>query len=379
MYKYQELQRYFGQVAGGLEEVGAAEVAELGATEVATAYRGIYFDADPETLYRINYRSRILTRVLAPLTSFGCHNTDYLYRTLLDVDWTDFMSVDDTFAVFANVSNSKIRHSKYAALRVKDAVVDSFRTATGRRPNVDTRDPSVWFNLHIENNHATLSLDTSGGSLHRRGYRSASTSAPMQETVAAAVIHLAGWDAESPLYDPMCGSGTLLAEALLHACRIPAGYLRTRFGFEALPDFDPHLWKSVKRDADAGIRPLPEGLIGGSDVDGAAVEAARANLAALPSGDKVTLRVADMMSLEGFEGTTLVMNPPYGKRMSDRRSADNLMKSIGDFLKQRCTGSTAYIYVGDRELLKRVGLRPTWKRELVSGALDGRLAKYELY
>ena len=379
MYKYQEHPRYFAQVAGGLEEVGSAEITGLGAREVAPAYRGLYFDADPATLYRINYRSRLLTRVLAPLTSFSCHNPDYLYRTLLEVDWSDFMNVDDTFAVFANVSNSKIRHSKYAALRVKDAIVDQFRERTGRRPSVDTTSPSVWFNLYIENNHATLSLDTSGGSLHRRGYRTESTSAPMQETVAAAIIQMTGWDGESPLYDPMCGSGTLLAEALMHVCRIPAGYLRPRFGFEALPDFDPALWTRVRKKANANIRPLPDGLISGSDRDASAVEAARMNLAQLPHGDHIRLKVADMLALEGFSGTTLVMNPPYGKRMSQTDEAMGLMKSIGDFLKQRCTGSTAYVYVGERSLLKSVGLRPTWKRELISGALDGRLAKYEMY
>lgn len=379
MYKYQEHPRYFAQVAGGLEEIGSAEIASLGAKEVAPAYRGLYFDADAATLYRINYESRLLTRVLAPLTSFSCHNPDYLYRTLLEVNWSDFMDVDDTFAVFANVSNSKIRHSKYAALRVKDAIVDQFRERTGRRPNVDTINPSVWFNLYIENNHATLSIDTSGGSLHRRGYRVESTSAPMQETVAAAIIHMTEWDGETPLYDPMCGSGTLLAEALMHVCRIPAGYLRPPFGFAALPDFDAGLWKRVKKEADAKMRALPKGLISGSDQDAAAVQAARTNLARLPSGDNVRVDVASMFDLEGFKDTTLVMNPPYGKRMSREDQAKRLMKSIGDFLKQRCTGSTAYMYVGERSLLKSVGLRQTWKRELVSGAFDGRLAKYELY
>lgn len=379
MYKYQEHPRYFAQVAGGLEEIGSAEITSLGAREVAPAYRGLYFDADPAALYRINYRSRLLTRVLAPLTSFSCHNPDYLYRTLLEVDWSDFMNVDDTFAVFANVSNSKIRHSKYAALRVKDAIVDQFRERTGRRPSVDTISPSVWFNLYIENNHATLSLDTSGGSLHRRGYRTESTSAPMQETVAAAIIQMTGWDGESPLYDPMCGSGTLLAEALMHVCRIPAGYLRPRFGFESLPDFDAGLWKRVRKESDAKIRALPPGLIAGSDTDAAAVQAARTNLARLPQGDQVRVSRADMFELDGFKDTTLIMNPPYGKRMGQDGQAQRLMKSIGDFLKQRCTGSTAYMYVGDRSLLKSVGLRETWKRELISGALDGRLAKYEMY
>lgn len=380
MYKYQEYPRFFAQVAGGIEELGAAELTELGATEVATAYRGCFFEGDAATLYRVNYQSRLLTRVLAPLTSFLCHNPDYLYRTMREVPWTDFMRVDDTFAVFANVSNSKIRHSKYAALRVKDAIVDTFREANGRRPDVDTRAPDVWFNLHIENNHATLSLDTSGGSLHRRGYRQAAGPAPMQETVAAAIIRLSGWEGEQPLYDPMCGSGTLLAEALMHYCRIPAGYLRAEsFGFEKLPDFDAAVWKQVRQDANAQIRPLPDGLIAGSDRDAEAVAAARKNLSALPQGKQVALRVADVLKLDGFTGTTLVTNPPYGLRMGHSESVKRFIRAFGDFLKQRCTGSTAYLYVGERELLKYVGLRSTWKQPLVNGALDGRLAKYELY
>ena len=379
MYHYQETPRFFAQIAGGTEDLGAKELSELGAHDVMTAYRGVYFNADPATLYRINYCSRLVTRVLAPLTSFGCHNPDYLYRRARDLDWTDFLSLDDTFAVFANVSNSKIRHSQYAALRVKDAIVDQFRDRTGRRPDVDARDPDVWINLYIENNYATISLGASGGSLHRRGYRSAAGEAPMQETVAAAIIRLTGWDGERPLYDPMCGSGTLLAEALMHVCRIPSGYLRDPFGFEALPDFDPEVWAEVKQAADARIRPLPEGLIAGSDRDAEAVAAARENLDALPYGGRVELAVRDYRAIQRLNDVTIVTNPPYGLRMGRVDEMGDFFRELGDFLKQRCTGSKAYIYVGDPALLKKVGLRASWKKPLVSGALEGRLGKYELY
>ncbi len=379
MYLYQQNCRFFAQIAGGTEELGAEELAELGARDVATAYRGLYFDADPATLYRVNYCARLPTRVLAPLVSFQCHNPDYLYRRACDVNWADFMTVDQTFAVFANVANSKIRHSKYAALRVKDAIVDTFRQRLGKRPSVDTRAPHLWVNLHIENNDATISLGASGGSLHRRGYRSAAGEAPLQETVAAAIIRLTGWNGERPFYDPMCGAGTLLAEALMHYCRIPAGYLRDHFGFEALPDFDPALWKQVKGEADAALRLLPPGLIAGSDVDRNAVAAARQNLAALPGGENVALAVRDFRKLDSLENVTLASNPPYGLRMGRENRMGGFYKMLGDFLKQRCTGSTAYLYVGDRALLKHVGLRTTWKKPLVNGALDGRLAKYDLY
>lgn len=379
MYKYQEYPRFFAQIAGGSEELGAAELQELGATDTSPAYRGVYFNADHEALYRINYCSRLATRILAPITSFNAHDPDYLYRIARDIEWTDFLGLEDTFAVFANVSNSKISHSKYAALRVKDAVVDQFRDRTGRRPSIDTRDPDLWLNLYIENNHATISLGASGGSLHRRGYRRGSGEAPMQETVAAAIIRMTGWNGERPLYDPMCGSGTLLAEALMHYCRIPAAYLRDRFGFEMLPDFDESLWRRVKKEADSAIRALPEGLIAGSDSDGDVLRIARENLDALPHGERVTLKQSDFRNLPDLENVTLVVNPPYGVRMGRREKVPNVITELGDFLKQKCTGSTAYIYVGKPELLKSVGLRSSWKKPLVNGPMEGRLAEYELY
>ena len=378
VYKYQEFGRYFAQIAGGTEDLGVEELTEMGAAGAAPVYRGIHFDADPATLYRINYGSRLVTRILAPLTSFGCHDADYLYRAAREIDWSDFLSVDRTFAVYANLSNSRIRHSKYAALRVKDAIVDTFRESTGERPSVDTREPDVWFNLYVENDHATISLGTSAGSMHRRGYRTEAGTAPMQETVAAAVIRLTGWDGERPLYDPMCGSGTLLAEALMHYCRVPAGFLRPRFGFEAMPDFDRALWESVKREMNAAIRPLPAGLMAGSDVDPRAVELARENLRHLPGGPGVELSVADFRRLDGLPNRTIVLNPPYGVRMGASEQAGRLMKEFGDFLKQRCPESSAYIYAGDPGLLKRVGLRASWKKPLVSGDLDGRLGRYDV-
>jgi putative N6-adenine-specific DNA methylase len=315
MYQYQQTRRYFAQVAGGLEEAGKAELEALGAQQASVAYRGVYFDAGPAVIYGVNYRTRLLTRVLAPLVSFDCHSDKYLYKTAREIKWTDFLSNESTFAVFANVSNSRIRHSKYAAQRLKDAIVDDFRDRTGRRPDVDTRDPDLWLNLHIENNHATISLDTSGGSLHRRGYRKASLEAPMQETVAAAVLHFSDWEGASPLYDPMCGSGTLLCEALMRYTCLPGGFLRQKFGFERLPDYDESVWRKTKKEIDSQIRELPGMLIGGSDIDERAVETAHSNLARLPGGNTVNLTTLDFRRLAGLEGATIVCNPPYGVRM----------------------------------------------------------------
>ncbi len=378
MYQYQQTNRYFAQIAGGLEETGVEELTELGATDITPGYRGMYFNADAAALYRINYRTRLITRVLAPLLTFDCHSDQYLHQTAQNIEWSDFLSPDSTFAVFATVSDSKINHSKFAALRLKDAIVDQFRDATGERPSIDTRNPDVWLNLRIKNDQAVISLDTSGGSLHRRGYRVGSVQAPMQETVAAAAVRFSGWDGETPLVDPMCGSGTLLCEALMHYALIPASYLRSSFGFERLPDFDANLWKKEKETADSQIREIPAGLITGSDIDPEAVISTRRNLKALPGGDAVRTKQADFRMLE-IKDATIICNPPYGMRLRRGEDMAEFYKSLGDFLKQRCTNSTAYIYFGKREWIKSLGLRTTWKKPLVNGALDGRLVKVEVY
>ena len=379
MYAYQEHRQYFAQIAQGLEESGAEELKPLGASDIRLSYRGLYFEADPAALYRINYQSRLITRVLAPITAFPCHATDYLYRKAKAIAWKDFFGVDHTLAVFANLSNSKLRHSQYAALCLKDAIVDYFREDCGRRPNVARIDPDVWINLFIENNHAVISIDTSGGSLHRRGYRQEGVEAPMQETVAAAVMRWTGWDGAQPLYDPMCGSGTLLSEALMHYCRIPAGRLRQKFGFERLPDYEPRLWRSVRESEDRRIRPLPEGLIAGSDIAAEAVAVCRANNRQLPHGERVHVDQRDFRRLEELGHRVIVCNPPYGIRLTGEADLGDFYREFGDFLKQRCQGSTAYVYFGNREMLKHIGLKPSWKRPLKNGGLDGRLARFELY
>lgn len=379
MFLYQQNQRYFAQIAEGLEDAGVHELLQLGAREIRPAFRGLHFEAEKAAVYRINYQSRLATRVLAPLAAFPCHEADYLYRKAKLIPWKEIMGVDQTLAVFANLSNSKIRHSQYAGLCVKDAIVDYFREDCGRRPDIRRIDPDVWINLFIENNRAVISLDTSGGSLHRRGYRREGVEAPMQETVAAAIVRWTEWDGGRPLVDPMCGSGTLLAEALMHYCRIPAGCLRSRFGFERLPDFDRRLWASVKASADREIRPLPGGLISGSDIAGEAVDTARENLRKLPHGGNVALRRADLRRLRDLSERVIVCNPPYGIRLKDPGGMGEFYREFGDFLKQRCRGTTAYVYFGNREMLKHIGLKPSWKRPLKNGGLDGRLVKFEMY
>ena len=379
MFTYQKTNRYFAQFADSLEPIGAEELAELGGDDIKTVYRGAYFTADPATLYRIVYQTRLSTRILAQLLRFDCHSTKYLYKTARKIDWDKLFGPTTTFAVDAITVNSKISHSQYAALCLKDAIVDHFRDKTGKRPNVDTDNPDLLLNLHIDRNKATVSIDTSGGSLHRRGYRKETVEAPMQETVAAAIIRLSGWHGERPLIDPMCGSGTLLAEAYMHAARIPAGFLRQRFGLEALPDFDAELWQKVRKQADASIKHIAGKLITGSDLSRTAVQAAQANLAMLPGGKSVHFTTRRFQEIPQITDSTIVINPPYGIRLEKGSDMASFIKEIGDFLKQRCTGSSAFIYLGDRVLAKSVGLKATWKKPLKNGGLDGVLLKYDLY
>jgi putative N6-adenine-specific DNA methylase len=378
-YDYQKTNRYFAQIADGLEPLGAEELAELGAEDIGQTFRGLFFQADTPTLYRIIYRSRLVTRIIAPLCSFDCHTTKYLYKRARDLNWSDFMSVDQTFAVFSHVSESAIKNSHYASLCLKDAVADFFRDTTGKRPNVDAKTPDVWFHLYVRENQATISLELSGGSLHRRGYRIKSVDAPMQETVAAAIVRMSGWDGTTPLCDPMCGSGTLLCEAVMHVRRMPAGYLRDHFGFEHMPEFSPTIWKQVKDEADNRLIDLPAGLIFGNDRDTRAVEATRTNLAALGAEKKVRLTNMDVRSIPDLSKTTILTNPPYGIRLGKEEELKKFYQDIGDFLKNRCLDSTAYIYCGNRELIKSIGLRTSFKKAIKSGGLDGRLIKIETY
>jgi len=378
-YQYQQDFRYFIKIAESLKEAGAGELARLGAQDITVQFRGISFKADRPTLYRINYQTRLASRCLAPLRSFSCPDTDTLYRRAGRIRWEDFFDRGSTFAVSADVSDSAVSHSKYAALRLKDAVADYFRAKTGRRPDVSVRNPDILLHLHIRHDRAQISLDTGGGALHRRGYREESVPAPMQETVAAAVIHFAQWDGAQPLYDPLCGSGTLLCEALMRYCRIPAGIFRNRFGFECLPDFDRSVWQQVKKGADAGIRRLSGGLIAGSDLSRQAVRAARTNLMGLNYGKHVRVERADFKNLPALQGRVIVANPPYGIRMGAGENLDAFYGDFGDFLKQKCRGSTVYVYFGERRYIKKIGLKPSWKKPLRAGGLDGRLVKYEMY
>jgi putative N6-adenine-specific DNA methylase len=289
MYEYNST-GYFAQVPGMMEELCEQELKELGASNTKVSYRGVYFTADKETLYKINYTSRLLSRVVAPLKTFHCNNTDVLYKTGLKINWEDFLSVEKTFSISASVAKSNITNSLFASQRLKDSIADYFRNKYGKRPSVDTVSPDVRFNLHIEKDKAVLSLDTSGESLHKRGYRLLAGAAPMQETLAAAIISISKWNGEITAMGSNVRFRHNICEALMHYCRIPAQYLRKKFGFFNLPDFDLELWEKIKKDCDSKIRPLEKGIISGSDKSQKILEIAQNNLSRLPYSDLVELR-----------------------------------------------------------------------------------------
>ena len=378
MYEYKQ-NGFFAQVTGKMETICEEELIELGATETKTTYKGVYFKCDIPTLYKINYTSRLLSRVLAPLVTFPCHTTNTLIQKSKKIHWEDFLSNEKTFAISSSVSKSRITNSLYASQCLKDGIADYFRDKYGKRPDVEVVNPDVRFNLHIEKDMAVISLDTSGESLHKRGYRLLAGEAPMQETLAAAIIRLSKWNGQNHLWDPMCGSGTILCEALMHYGKIPAQKLRKKFGFFNLPDFDRNAWNKVKEEFDSKIRPLPKNIIRGTDRSQQAIEVAKYNLSHLPYSDSVYLSVKTFQQVKEFENGTLITNPPFGIRLGKIEEVQSLYKELGDFLKANCTGTSAFIYTGNPELRKHIGLKTTRRIPLDNGKLEGVLLQIDSY
>ena len=363
-----------------MEPLCEEELRELGAANTRVTYRGVYFRADAEALYRINYSSRLLSRVLAPLLTFRCPDANTLRKTAERIRWEEFFSINQTFAITASISNSAFTNSLFAAQCFKDGIADYFRTIRrGRRPDVNTVNPDIRLNLRIEKETALISLDTSGESLHKRGYRLLAGTAPMQETLAAAIIRLSGWDGQNILWDCMCGSGTILSEALMHYCRIPAQKFRKNFGLFHMPDFDPEIWDRVRQAADGAIRPLPKGLLRGSDISQRILEVAKDNFSRLPYADSIELFCQPFQHVKQFENGTLITNPPYGIRLGEAEQARAIYTELGDFLKQKCKGTTAFIYMGDPSLRKSIGLKTSRRIPLVNGKLEGVLVRIDSY
>jgi putative N6-adenine-specific DNA methylase len=382
--EYLKNNKYFAQVSGSMEKHAAEELQSFGVEIISEVSRGIRFSCDKETLYKIVYSSRLVQRVLAPIISFQCHSEKYLYNQAYNnIDWTNIIRLDQCFTIIANVFNSNINNSLYAGQLFKDAICDRFKEKYGKRPDFKTKDGDIVLNLYISDNWATIYYDISGISMHKRGYRESSNVAPMQETLAACVIKLCEWDENTPLYDIMCGAGTLLAEALMYYSKIPAGYLRKNQHIQYMPDFDEKLWEKVKTEANSKIRECPKGLLYGSDISIDCIKTTQNNLKNLPFGDNVRLTVSNFKDLPPAENRMIVCNPPYGVRLGIKKGGNDdsikkLYNDLGDFLKKKCPQSEAYILCGKSDLVSELRLRAHWKKTLKNGDIETKLVKIKI-
>ncbi|MCB2408641.1 THUMP domain-containing class I SAM-dependent RNA methyltransferase [Hymenobacter lucidus] len=367
----------------GLEEVLAQELRALGAKIEKVGQRAIEFTGTKQLLYEANLWCRTAVRILKPFAGFYAGDEKGLYREVGRIDWSEYIRPDQTFAITAVVNKSTFEHSLYVAQLTKDAIVDQFRNRTGSRPSVDVKTPDIRLHLHMIENDVVLSLDASGDSLHRRGYRQNTNVAPLNEALAAGIILLTGWDGKRPFIDPMCGSGTLLTEAALIAQRIAPGlYHQGKFSFQNWADFDQALWDSVLMDARSARIEEPQAYIAGSDLSRDFIELARENVAAADLEDYIRLGVRDVKDAQAPKNEPagiVVSNPPYGERIGEETEMEALYKTIGDTLKTSFQGYDAYLFTGNLEAAKRVGLKASRRIPLFNGPIDCRLLKYELY
>ncbi|PWB60721.1 MAG: RNA methyltransferase, partial [Deltaproteobacteria bacterium] len=370
-------QTYFATTSKGLEGVLAEEVAALGGKRVAASTGGVAFSGDRDLCYRANLWLRTANRVLRTLSVFPAPTPEALYEGVKAVPWPDFFSVRKKIAVEAAVRDSGITHSHFAAQKAKDAVVDRFREAAGARPDVDPAAPDVRIHLRIFRDECTLSLDTSGESLNQRGYRVSPAEASLRETLAAGIILLSGWDGRLPLADPACGAGTLLIEAALIATRTAPASLRASFAFQALSDYRPKAWASLIAEARASIRRSGIGPIAGSDVSAEAIRGARRNAERAGVSDLVSFRACDIRDFSpGEPPGTLVCNPPYGIRMAGgEEEVAAFYMAMGDALKKRCRGWTAYLLSGNPDATRHIRLKASRRFPLMNGPIDCRLLK----
>lgn len=370
---------FFATTARGGEETLAAELQELGVTAPTVEPGGVRFQGDSAVCYRANLWLRTASRVLVSLASFPCDSPQTLYEGVRTIPWHRYLTPEMTLAVDCALRDSALTHSGFVALKTKDAIVDHLRDRFGRRPNVDPKDPHLRVNVHLVKNRCTISLDSSGTPLDRRGYRLARTEAPLRETLAALLVALTGWDGSVPLSDPMCGSGTIAIEAALKAARRAPGLLRQGFGFQRWPGFSRVVWQRLVKEArEASLATLPAPIVA-SDRSGRAVAVARENAARAGVDELIDFRQGELADFTPPAPGVLLLNPPYGERLGDEEALIPLYRQIGDILKQRCTGSTAYVFTAGRELTKQVGLKATRRIVLFNGPLECRLLKYDLY
>ena len=371
----------------GLEEVLAQELIELGANDVLIERRAVSFKGDKALLYRANFCLRTALRILVPIRSEkikakGRKPEDQIYDIVKSIDWSRYMTVDSTFVIDTTLYSELFHNSLFVTYRIKDAIVDYWSEKAGKRPNVNTENPDLRINVHIGNDQLTVSLDSSGESLHKRGYRVATTEAPISEVLAAGMLLLAGWKGQSDFYDPMCGSGTLPIEAALIARNIAPGVFRQSYAFEKWPDFDADLWSDIYND-DSRERDFSHKIYG-SDASFYAIQQAAKNIKSAGVAKDVELRQVRMEELKpsaiSLQPSALVMlNPPYGERLASNKDMEELYSKIGTALKHQFTGATAWIISSNAAAMKCIGLKPSKKYHLLNGELDCQFNRYDLF
>lgn len=377
-----EKYQLFVSCAPLLEPLLLEELKELGIEAGPIGYRGVFVEEwDWSTIYRINYASRLASRVLLPMNRFRCFDRRSLYRHASEIDWSLYIPEGKTFAIDANVHHRELRNSLFAAQVVKDAICDQMRQRVGRRPSVQVQNPDVQLNLFVQQQTAVISFDTSGEPLHKRGYRQESVEAPMQETLAAAILRLAHYDQECIYLDPCCGSGTLLIEAALIATHTPPGYLRTRWGFMRHPQYDAAEWLKVRNQVDQKRTTLAPQHLFGVDISKNAVRAAQINLKAAGFSQQVEVKQADFREYTPSIAPNFILtNPPHGRRLDEEEQLRPLYRALGDFLKQKSAKPAhGYIFIGNLPLTKEVGLSAKRRYVLNNGGVESRLLEYEIY
>ena len=377
---------YIAKTFQGLEPLLAQELTELGASDIQIGRRMVGFSGDKEMLYRANFCLRTAIRILKPIKHFKARSADDVYEAVKAVDWSLYLTPQTSFAVDSVVFSNEFRHSKFVAYKVKDAIADQFRERTGTRPNVSISNPDLRLHIHIAESDATLALDSSGESLHRRGYRQESVAAPLNEVLAAGIIMMSGWHGQCDLLDPFCGSGTFCIEAALIARGIAPGVFRQGYAFEKWPDFDRELFERIYND-DSGERDFVHHIYG-RDNDPKAVGIARRNVKAAGLTKDITIDMADFRETPlavapTSEGDTpslpvIICNPPYGERISTPDIL-GLYKTIGQRLKREFSGGEAWILSLHEECFEQIGLRPSLKVPLYNGSLECELRKYVLF
>jgi putative N6-adenine-specific DNA methylase len=373
------MEQYIAKTFQGLEEVLAEELKNLGAQNIIKLKRAVSFDADLLTLYKANMASRTALHILHPIAVEKVKNADALYSLVKTINWQRWFRKEQTYAVRAIVNNNEAFNTPlFVALKTKDAIADHFRQLTGERPNIDKENPDIEIHVHLSGQQCTISVDSSGPSLHRRGYRSGGHAAPLNEVLAAGMVLLSGWDKQSPLVDFMCGSGTIITEAALIAANKAPNLRRKVFGFHSWKNFNPELFLQARTELmEAEIE--WENWIYGSDIDGRAIREARQNIEAAGIDDIVRISQADFREKEAPSTPgTVIINPPYGERLKPE-DVEALYKEIGDALKQKYKGFNAWILSSNPDAVKRIGLRAAERLVLFNAALECRFLKYELY